>query len=81
MDMKRLYNNNILKYETNNDELLGTIWEHKKAKSRGVENWGGGDGDVIDNMVEIRFQTNVKFWHMDDFFKKKSYINPKVKIM
>jgi hypothetical protein len=44
MDMKNLHNNNILKYETNNDELLGTICEHKKANNRGVESLGEGRG-------------------------------------
>jgi hypothetical protein len=39
----------------------------KRQTIEGWKVWGGGggggglDGDVIDNMVEIRFQTNVKF--------------------
>jgi hypothetical protein len=46
-------------------QIIMNYWEpYGNIKRQTIEGWkvlGGGDGDVIDNMVEIRFQTNVKF--------------------
>jgi hypothetical protein len=43
MDMKRLHNNNILKYETNNAELLGPYGNIKRQPIEGWKVWWGGE--------------------------------------